>query len=97
MSDVLKKGSKGEKVRQLQTKMTQLGYDIDVDGDFGPATEHAVKELQRAFGYTVDGIVGDGTTFLITQQTTLGWKSNAPAPAPQATHLPPGKTPAKPG
>ncbi len=71
---VLKKGSKGSDVRTLQEDLKQLGYHINADGDFGPATEDAVKHLQKAFGYTVDGVVGDGTRFLITQQKGYGWK-----------------------
>lgn len=76
MSNVLKRGSKGEGVRELQQKLVQLGYPLTVDGDFGHGTEDAVKHLQKSFGYTIDGHVGDGTNFLITQQTGLGWKSN---------------------
>ena len=38
----LKKGSKGEYVKQLQEIL-----GISVDGDFGSNTEKAVKEYQR--------------------------------------------------
>lgn len=73
---VLKKGSKGSDVRALQEDLKQLGYNIAVDGDFGPGTDDAVRHLQKAFGYTVDGVVGDGTRFLITQQKGYGWKQS---------------------
>lgn len=73
---VLKRGSKGSEVGQLQQDLVALGYTINVDKDFGPATEDAVKHLQKSFGYTIDGVVGDGTRFLINQQKGLGWKSN---------------------
>jgi peptidoglycan hydrolase-like protein with peptidoglycan-binding domain len=72
----LKKGSKGDAVRALQGNLVQLGYTVAVDGDFGKGTEEAVLHLQKAFGYTVDGVVGDGTQFLINQQIGLGWKAN---------------------
>lgn len=75
-SEVLKRGSKGDAVRTLQSQLNGLGYGVAVDGDFGSGTEDAVKHLQKSFGYTVDGSVGDGTRFLINQQTGLGWKAN---------------------
>ena len=53
---LLKKGSKGEDVKKLQTKL-----GLNADGSFGPMTEAKVKEWQAANGLTADGIVGDGT------------------------------------
>ncbi|HHH30038.1 MAG TPA: hypothetical protein ENK57_17070, partial [Polyangiaceae bacterium] len=35
----LRQGSKGDDVSALQTKLVALGYDIAVDGSFGPATK----------------------------------------------------------
>ncbi|MBL8604001.1 MAG: peptidoglycan-binding protein [Myxococcales bacterium] len=75
---VLKRGSKGDDVRDLQNQLNKMGYGLSVDGDFGPGTEEAVKHLQTAFGYTVDGSVGDGTRFLINQQLGFGWNKDAP-------------------
>lgn len=61
----LRKGSKGEYVTLLQTKLKNKGYDLGkwgVDGDFGSATENAVKEFQKDNGLSpVDGIVGEKT------------------------------------
>jgi peptidoglycan hydrolase-like protein with peptidoglycan-binding domain len=53
----LKRGSKGEKVKQLQRFLVAEGYDIGtfganrdgVDGDFGRRTEQAVIENQQPF------------------------------------------------
>lgn len=73
-SVVLKKGSEGAHVRALQSKLVTLGYSIAADGDFGVGTDRSVRHLQQAFGYTVDGVVGEGTHFLIDQQIGLGWK-----------------------
>jgi putative chitinase len=53
---LLKKGSTGEDVKKLQTRL-----GITADGNFGPGTETKVKEWQSLNGLTSDGIVGDGT------------------------------------
>jgi hypothetical protein len=53
---LLKYGSKGDDVRQLQK---WLG--ITADGIFGAQTRKAVKAFQAAHGLEVDGIVGDQT------------------------------------
>ena len=60
----LRRGSKGEYVTLLQTKLIQKGYDLGrwgADGDFGSATEKAVKEFQRDHALNSDGIVGNAT------------------------------------
>lgn len=53
---LLKKGSKGEEVKQLQSKL-----GLGADGVFGSGTETAVKKWQAANGLTADGVVGEGT------------------------------------
>jgi hypothetical protein len=61
---ILKRGSKGEYVRQLQKLLQDRGYDLGkcgIDGDFGRATEAAVKEFQKDSHITADGIVGPNT------------------------------------
>ena len=60
----LRNGSEGEDVAQLQSYLIQLGYDCGswgADGDFGDATEIAVKEFQTDNKLEVDGIVGPMT------------------------------------
>lgn len=84
MSDLLKKGSKGDAVRMLQQNLTKLGFAVDVDGIFGPGTDSAVRELQALFGYTVDGLVGPGTQKLVEAQVGHGWNKNAPDAAAKA-------------
>jgi len=56
-----KKGSKGEKVRLIQEWLCLHGFHIYVDGDFGPATDFAVRQFQRREGLKIDGIVGRET------------------------------------
>lgn len=58
---VLRKGSKGTAVTELQAMLDKLGYDLGlcgVDGDFGKCTEAAVKQFQRDRGLAADGICG---------------------------------------
>ena len=54
-----KYGSRGEEVRQIQTKLKRWGYyKGNVDGIFGSGTLEAVKWFQRKNGLQVDGIAG---------------------------------------
>jgi putative chitinase len=53
---LLKLGSKGEEVVKLQKRL-----GVDPVGNFGPKTEAAVKEWQKANGLKDDGVVGDAT------------------------------------
>jgi Putative peptidoglycan binding domain len=55
-SSVLKKGSRGPRVRQLQRKL-----GIPADGIFGKGTKRALKRYQRRHGLTADGIAGPQT------------------------------------
>lgn len=60
----LKKGSRGEAVRALQILLIGRGYNCGstgADGDFGSATDAAVRKYQQAKDLTVDGIVGKAT------------------------------------
>jgi len=56
-SAVMRQGSRGEGVKQLQQK---LGIR-QADGIFGPATAKAVRTFQQSQGLKVDGIVGPET------------------------------------
>jgi N-acetyl-anhydromuramyl-L-alanine amidase AmpD len=53
---LLKKGSKGNAVKEVQKAL-----GLNPDGIFGPYTEAAVKRYQQANGLVVDGIVGPKT------------------------------------
>lgn len=56
---VLKKGSRGEAVRALQTYLNLNGYQCGTaDGIFGAKTEKAVKAWQKDHGLVPDGIIG---------------------------------------
>jgi peptidoglycan hydrolase-like protein with peptidoglycan-binding domain len=53
---------KGPAVRNLQKRLTALGFDTGgIDGEFGKQTEAAMLAFQKAKGLTVDGVAGAGT------------------------------------
>ncbi|MGW5398470.1 peptidoglycan-binding domain-containing protein [Streptomyces sp. NPDC003952] len=59
------RGDSGNKVREVQCLLRDVwGFNIGktgVDGDFGKATEDAVKAFQRSRGLSPDGKVGPNT------------------------------------
>lgn len=61
--EILKQGSTGDSVRDLQRKLNKvLDANLVVDGQFGPATVRAVRMYQgRINKLVVDGIVGPQT------------------------------------
>ena len=61
---LLKRGSVGADVKQLQQYLIQLGYDLGkwgADGEFGGATELAVKAFQKDSALAADGQYGEKT------------------------------------
>lgn len=57
----LRRGSRGADVTYLQQRLRAHGYQLDVDGQFGPITETRVRAFQAAQRIGVDGIVGPVT------------------------------------
>lgn len=87
-------GGSGELVEALQRTLNDRlkpSPELDVDGDFGPATEAAVKSFQRANNVAATGVV-----------TSATWKAlgplrmqDAPVAAPEAINSEPiAKSPA---
>ncbi|WP_305800061.1 peptidoglycan-binding domain-containing protein [Tolypothrix sp. NIES-4075] len=54
-------GDSGDSVKVLQRLLSQNGYPIRVDGNFGALTETAVKAFQSQHNLTADGVVGSRT------------------------------------
>ena len=54
-SAVLKQGSTGEEVKELQQALSKLGYRVEVTGDFDKSTYYGVVRFQRKHRLTVDG------------------------------------------
>lgn len=58
----LQLGARGTAVKQLQSRLNQLGFNAGAaDGAFGPKTLAAVKAFQRSRGLEADGVVGPKT------------------------------------
>ena len=65
-STLLSSGSQGEAVKQLQTRLAELGfYTGKIDGDYGKGTRAAVKTFQEQHGLDADGIAGQKTQSLL--------------------------------
>src|SRR5688572_349391 len=76
---LIKFGAKGENVERIQRALQDLGYDLEVDGDFGNQTYQAVRRFQEDNGLEVDGKVGENTlTALGLDPDTLQEVSSEP-------------------
>ena len=74
---MLRNGSTGEAVRDLQQTLSAIGYPLAADGVFGNATEAAVQAFQRDHGLSVDGIAGPRTLDAVAKALPFGhsvWK-----------------------
>jgi len=59
MDSILRQGSKGSAVAELQQLLQSKGfYSGKIDGDFGAGTTNAVLKFQKENGLVPDGIVG---------------------------------------
>ncbi len=82
-----------EEVRALQKRLKALGwYSGSADGDFGPATEAAVKAFQKANGLTADGKAGQKTLEKLNSKSAISKKQANATATPKAT----AKTTARP-
>ena len=58
---LVRQGDRDHPVRTLQDLLRERGHSVTVDGIFGPRTDAAVRDFQRAKSLIVDGIVGPQT------------------------------------
>ena len=79
---MLRRGSRGVAVVELQKLLTQKGFRLTPDGIFGSNTDAAVRNFQRSRGLGIDGIVGPNTW------TALLGGSRPPVASPQSTYPP---------
>ena len=54
-------GDRGEPVRDIQRRLTSLGFPVEADGTYGPKTAAAVAQFQESRGLPADRIVGPET------------------------------------
>lgn len=70
---LLRLGSRGTAVRELQRKLLAAGYEhMGVDGIYGPSTRGAVMALQRDHRLVVDGICGPNTWAVVDRLAGSG-------------------------
>ena len=65
---LLRVGSRGPLVKELQSRLRSIGYHLAVDGDFGPATERNVTLFQKSSRLKVDGLVGPKTNEMLLRK-----------------------------
>ena len=62
------KGSNGKTVNAVQYLLkTKFGYELEIDGIFGPLTEDAIKDFQSK-----QGLTENGTVDVLTWQKLIG-------------------------
>ena len=54
-------GTKGPLAAAIQAALCEAGYTLDIDGEFGPKTENALREFQRKNNLEIDGVAGPAT------------------------------------
>ena len=82
----VKRGMSGHDIRVLQDFLTQAGFKVAIDGEFGSTTEKAVKQFETAQTRPVDGIMDAGD---IDALRTLAGEDD-PGAGTQPTQLAPG-------
>lgn len=72
--DALSKiGSRGDEVRQIQSKLKSLGFfNGTIDGIYGVKTQSAVKRYQQSVGINADGVAGPKTLLYLGLGSSSG-------------------------
>ncbi|KAM3096847.1 peptidoglycan-binding protein [Phormidesmis sp. 146-12] len=92
---LLRSGSRGAEVTELQAALKLLGYyDGSVDGFYGDTTVTAVSRFQQAAGLTKDGIVGTATWDRLFPPNVSDLPASTPFPARPVSASAPKPSPA---
>jgi hypothetical protein len=89
--ELLKFGSSGNMVKDVQSKLIELGFSCGapgIDGKLGQYTEQAVREFQRKNSLVVDGIVGPKTMAKLDELINAKKVSEAEAQKPAVEEVP---------
>ena len=85
----LKNGSSGKLVKQMQERLTELGYyEGPISGNFQKYTTRAVKALQTQNGMESTGEVNEETWNLIFNDVHVVLPNATPKPTPEPTPVP---------
>lgn len=60
-NQTLRSGSTGPAVKAMQTRLSQLGFFVAPDGEYGFNTSHAVMAFQKFYGLGRDSVAGPAT------------------------------------
>lgn len=80
-ANMLRLGSKGKDVRELQSLLNKSGYTLVVDGDFGESTKQVVMKFQSERGLEVDGVAGPATQAALASVRAISPKNVGQEPA----------------
>jgi peptidoglycan hydrolase-like protein with peptidoglycan-binding domain len=83
---VLRIGSKGADVEQLQTLLKDLGYyNSVIDGQYGETTLTAVSKFQTFKGLSADGVAGVKTREILQKAVNEKKAASAPSSTPETS------------
>ncbi|WP_241757820.1 peptidoglycan-binding domain-containing protein [Myxococcus landrumensis] len=93
-SGTQRKGATNNTVSGLQDRLRSAGFDPGTtDGKFGPATQRAVRDFQRAMGLKVDGVVGKRTFNALNGLSSFTAAKKPATTTQQVTQARPGERP----
>lgn len=85
----LTRGAKGEQVKLVQQRLTDLGYfSGPISGNYMSKTQEAVKQFQANNGLTADGVTGEDTWSVLFDDAQALDVSATPRPTPVPTPVP---------
>ncbi|NCB05424.1 MAG: hypothetical protein EOM69_07880, partial [Clostridia bacterium] len=85
----LTRGSTGARVKQVQQRLTELGFfDGPISGNYMNQTVAAVKKFQEHNGMEADGVTGEETWNLLFDSAEVRSAEASPCPTPEPTPVP---------